>query len=45
MNIIKKYRRKRKLTDIIYKEFEKSLKDGDYQRACILSHRLLKLKI
>lgn len=45
MNFIKKYKKKRRITNMIFKEFEKSLKEGNYTRSSILSQRLVKLKL
>lgn len=41
---IKKIKRKNKLKDKIYKEYELALENKDYWRSGILSKRFLKLK-
>jgi hypothetical protein len=40
---IKKYNQKKRIKEIIYKEFEKALKQQDYAKTGILSKRFLKI--
>jgi hypothetical protein len=44
MRWIKKYNKKRKIKNKIYKEYESALEKKDYVRTGILSKRFLKLK-
>jgi hypothetical protein len=44
MNLYKRYRKKKKIREMVYSEFKKSLKDGDFIRSSILSKRFLKIK-
>lgn len=44
MWLIKKYNKKKKLKEQVYKDFEKALSKKDYVRSEQLSQRFLKLK-
>lgn len=44
MWLIKKYKKKRKLKEKVYQDFEKALSEKDYIRSGQLSQRFLKLK-
>lgn len=41
---IRKYNKKKKIKDLIFKEYEKSLENKDFLRTGILSKRFLKIK-
>jgi hypothetical protein len=43
MRLIKKYNQKKKIKNLIYKDFEKAIEAKDYVRSGILSKRFLKL--
>lgn len=43
MWIIKKYNQKRRIKELIYRDFENALLNKDYDRTVILSKRFLKL--
>jgi len=44
MNFIKKYQKRKRIKELVFKEFQKSLKGGDYSRSLMLSKRFLKIK-
>jgi hypothetical protein len=41
---IRKYNKKKKIKDLIFKEYEKALENKDFLRTGILSKRFLKIK-
>lgn len=43
MWIIKKYNQRKRLRELVYKDFEKALLEKDYIRSGLLSKRFLKL--
>lgn len=43
MKFIKKYNQKKRIKELIYKDFEKAIEAKDYFRSGILSKRFLKL--
>jgi hypothetical protein len=43
MNFIKKQKKRKRVKELVFEEFQKSLKTGDYARSLILSKRFLKL--
>ena len=43
MRILRKYSQKKKIKDLIYKEYEKALIEKDYVKSGILSKRFIKI--
>lgn len=43
MWFVKKYNQKKRIKEMIYRDFEKALLEKDYKRTKILSERFLKL--